>query len=116
MPVDGGMNAASDFYADVIEEYAPGLYRDPITVPVNVIELVEYADGLGRVEAPESQVYDNKINMGNDGENLLPQSDTTLANVNRWNDKEPGGGNTKQLAKLKESASLEELYTSLRSK
>lgn len=112
MPVDGGMNAANDFYADVIQEYAPGLYKDPITMPINLVELVDTADALGRVQAPESKVYDNKINSGTDGENLLPQQDTKLANTNSWNDKAPGGGNTKDLQSLKEST-LTDAYDSM---
>ena len=111
------MNAASDFYADVVQEYAPGLYKDPMTVPINILLMVNSAtDGFG-TPSPDSQNYDNKeiqkpknVNTS-DKDRTLPTDNTTLANVNKWDDSKPGGGNTSGLKKLDEkSKTLEECY------
>ena len=99
--VEGGLNAAGEFYVDVVQEYAPGLYRHPMTVPVNLVELIDTADALGRMKSPDSLNYDNKEQQKplevktNDADRALPTTNTTLKHSNSWNDKAPGGGNYK---------------------
>ena len=117
-PVDGGMAAAGDFFADVVTEYAPGLYKDPITVPVNIIEIIDTADALGRMTSPDSQNYDNKEMRdpvkvkSSDPDRTLPTEDTKLPNANKWDDKAPGGGNYKKVneSTTQSAKSLGSLY------
>lgn len=98
----GGTEAPDNIYADVYIEYAPGLYRNPMTVPIEVIELQD--DGNNRGPVPDSlkrpnpsqeitkaqttiERPDKKDNISN------PQTNTPLPNANKWDDSKPGAGN-----------------------
>jgi len=94
-PVDGGMNAANGFHLDITQELAPGLYPCHITVPAEIIELVDTPDAMGRVTPPDSQVYKANIHGAEevetkDKDRSNPKKDTKIKGGNRWVDK-PGG-------------------------
>lgn len=88
------------FY-DIYIEYAPGLYRNPMTVPLEVIELID--DGINRGPVPDSLRRKNKIHgpekveAESDVESdiNLKNKNVVLPGSNKWNDTEPGGGNFK---------------------
>ena len=48
----GGTESPDKVYADVIIEYAPGLYRTPMTVPIEALELQD--DGINTGPVPNS--------------------------------------------------------------
>jgi hypothetical protein len=96
----GGTESPDKIYADVIVEYAPGLYRTPMTVPIEVLELQD--DGINTGPVPDSirrkskieikpkkteaeQDADFDINLGN--------KNVQLPGGTKWNDSKPGAGN-----------------------
>jgi len=96
----GGSEAPDDQYADIYIEYAPGLYRNPMTVPIGVLELQE--DGINRGPIPDSLKRKSKIEIkpGSVKAEQEAKGDINLGNKNvqipggkKWNDKEPGAGN-----------------------
>lgn len=119
--VDGGLNAATDFFVDVVVEYAPGLYKDPVTVPVELIELVDTPDAMGRMPPPDSTVYKANIHgaeeLTSDDENRSnPKKDTKIAGGNKWVDA-PGGGGGDGMKPIRENkddaVALTEAYESI---
>jgi hypothetical protein len=57
----GGTESPDRIYADVIVEYAPGLYRTPMTVPIEALELQD--DGINTGPVPDSVKRKSKINI-----------------------------------------------------
>ena len=57
----GGTESPDKIFVDVIIEYAPGLYRNPMTVPIEALELQD--DGINRGPIPNSLRRKNKINI-----------------------------------------------------
>lgn len=49
---NSGTDAPTDQYVDLVVEYAPGLWRDPITVPIEVLERVD--TGINLAPVPDS--------------------------------------------------------------
>jgi len=47
-----GTDAAADFHIDIVTEYAPGLWRNPITVPMEILELND--TGINMAPVPDS--------------------------------------------------------------
>jgi hypothetical protein len=45
----GGAEAPDDFFVDVVVEYAPGLWREPMSVPVELIERIDCEPNLAPV-------------------------------------------------------------------
>lgn len=96
----GGTDSPDDYYADIYIEYAPGLYRTPMTVPIGVLELQD--DGINTGPVPDSVKRKSVINI-KPKEVKAEQAakhDINLQNKNvqipggkKWNDKEPGAGN-----------------------
>ena len=83
-------DAAGDFYIDLVVEYAPGLWKDPITVPMSVLERVDTGANLAPV--PDSlkrkQRTSKPEEQNTEGEQRnLPKKNTKLANT-----KEPKDG------------------------
>ena len=123
-PVDGGMNAADGFYLDVSQELAPGLYPRHITVPSEIVQMVDTPDAMGRVSAPDSQVYKANIHGAeevetSDADRSNPKKNTKLAKSNKWQDS-PGGGNApktvfgeKKTKKKNDEEMIEEAYASI---
>lgn len=96
----GGTESPDDIYADVIIEYAPGLYRNPMTVPISALELQD--DGINRGPIPDSIKRKSKINIKPEKTEAeqTAKFDINLQNKNvqlpggtKWNDSKPGAGN-----------------------
>jgi len=58
---NSGTDAATDFYVDVVVEYAPGLFKTPMTVPIEVLEVVDTDGNLAPV--PDSLKRKNNVHM-----------------------------------------------------
>lgn len=98
----GGTESPDHIYADIIVEYAPGLYRNPMTVPVEALELQD--DGINRGPVPDS--LKRKNNVHGPEEIKTKETNNFKADVNlngknvaipggkKWDDKVPGGGNS----------------------
>lgn len=57
----GGTESPDAIYADVIVEYAPGLYRTPMTVPIEALELQD--DGINTGPVPDSLKRKSQIEI-----------------------------------------------------
>jgi len=55
----GGTESPDHIYVDVIVEYAPGLYRTPMTVPIEVLQLMD--DGINTGPVPDSIKRKSKV-------------------------------------------------------
>lgn len=96
-----GTQSPDGIYFDIYIEYAPGLYRNPMTVPIDVLELQD--DGNNRGPIPDSIRRPNNIhgpeevNASTDAKHdiNLTTKNTTLPGANKWDDTKPGGGNFK---------------------
>jgi len=97
----GGTESPDKIYADVIVEYAPGLYRTPMTVPIELLELQD--DGINTGPVPDSVKRKSKINIkpekteaeqSADFDINLQNKNVQLPGGTKWNDKEPGAGNS----------------------
>ena len=96
-----GPASPDGIFFDIYIEYAPGLYRNPMTVPIDVIELMD--DGNNRGPIPDSIRRQNnvhgpqevKTNSSTNANVNLPTGNTTLPGANKWNDGQPGAGNFK---------------------
>ncbi len=97
-----GTEAPDGTYFDVYIEYAPGLYRNPITVPCELIQPID--DGNNRGPVPDSLVRKNKIHgpkeqeaeQNNNAEGFdvnLKNKNVVIPGGNNWDDSKPGGGN-----------------------
>ena len=94
----------SDFlYADIYVEHAPGLYANPTTLPLNLIELAG-PDFNNRGPIPNSLRRKSKIHGPEEirttpddlkAEINLTNKNVVLPNSNKWDDTKPGGGNFK---------------------
>lgn len=97
-----GYCAPDGIFLDIYIEYAPGLYRNPMTVPLEAVEIVN--DGMNRGPVPDSLRRQNNIHGP---EETKAQSDDVKADINlttqnvklpganKWDDTKPGGGNFK---------------------
>jgi hypothetical protein len=98
----GGTESPDHVFADVIIEYAPGLYRNPMTVPVEALELQD--DGINRGPVPDSLKHKTDVHGPEevktketnnfDAEVNLQNKNVKLPGGNNWDDKAPGGGNS----------------------
>ena len=97
----GHTDAPDGIFIDVYIEYAPGLYRNPMTVPIEAIEVID--DGINRGPIPKSLRRENNVHepreiqaqqTQNDNINLQNKN-VIIPNSNKWNDTSPGGGNFK---------------------
>ena len=97
----GGTESPDKIYADVIVEYAPGLYRTPMTVPIELLELQD--DGINTGPVPDSVRRKNKINIkpekteaeqSADFDINLQNKNVQLPGGTKWDDKKPGAGNS----------------------
>jgi hypothetical protein len=91
-------SGVADFYIDVFEEYAPGLFHNVMTLPAEVLEVHDSginlppAAGMRR----KSRVHGSKeANISNDlgtypADSSTPKVNTKLPNANKWPDA-PGG-------------------------
>jgi hypothetical protein len=97
----GGTESPDKIYADIIVEYAPGLYRTPMTVPIELLELQD--DGINTGPVPDSVKRKSKITIKPEAVKAEQEAkfDINLQNKNvqipggaKWSDKEPGAGNS----------------------
>lgn len=93
-----GHSAPDGVFADIYIEYAPGLYRNPITVPIDVIVIID--DGNERSPIPNSLKRPNNIHgpkeVAPEGDQpSLTTQNVKLPGANKWDDTKPGGGNFK---------------------
>lgn len=58
---NSGTRAPTDYFVDIVIEYAPGLWRDPITVPLEILEIVDTNGNLSPI--PDSLKRKNKVEM-----------------------------------------------------
>ena len=85
----GGTEAPDGLYVDVIIEYAPGLYRTPMTVPIDVLEIFD--DGANRGPVPDSLYRKSNINIK--PEEIKTKSDKNFEiNLQNINIKLPNSG------------------------
>jgi len=106
----GGTESPDHIYVDIIIEYAPGLYRNPMTVPIEALELQD--DGINRGPVPDSLRYDNQVSdkpvkVKTKGNNNS-KAEINLKNVNvklpggkQWKNSPGGGSEWKDLPKNK---------------
>jgi len=97
----GGTESPDSIFADVIIEYAPGLYRNPMTVPIEALELQD--DGINRGPVPDSLKRKSRINIkpekieaeqSADFDINLQNKNVQLPGGTKWDDKKPGAGNS----------------------
>ena len=97
----GGTESPDKIFVDVIIEYAPGLYRNPMTVPIETLELQD--DGINRGPVPDSIKRKSKINIkpekteaeqSADFDINLQNKNVKLPGGTKWDDSKPGAGNT----------------------
>ena len=96
-----GTQSPDGTFFDIYIEYAPGLYRNPMTVPIDVIEHIDDGNNRGpivnsvrrknNVHGPEEvkATSDNKVDVN------LTNKNAVLPGANKWDDSRPGGGNFK---------------------
>lgn len=135
--VVGSPDMPIDSFVDVVQEISLANWVNPMTIPMDAVELVEtefYApipDSVKR-PSPEPTEFDDKgVAKGDMGaeeatrmskELNLATKNTKLANSNKWQDDKPGAGNTKGVTKPKklndsvkvdDEKMLVEAYTSI---
>lgn len=96
-----GTQSPDGIFFDIYIEYAPGLYRNPMTVPIDIIEYAD--DGNNRGIVPDSTRRKNKIHGPEEtkaqsdikADVNLTTTNTKLPGSNKWDDTQPGGGNFK---------------------
>jgi len=102
MNFQAGHVAPDGVFADIYIEYAPGLYRNPMTIPIDVIELID--DGNNRGPVPDSLRRKNNVHGPEELQTKqddikadvnLTNQNVSLPNANKWDDSKPGGGNFK---------------------
>ena len=108
----GGVRAPADYFVDIVQEINPGMWVNPLTVPMEIIEKLDYDNLTQYAPIPDALKRKNNIDMGSEdigavpetqvkGEDInLPKKNTKLSNANKWDDDKPGAGNTKGLKKL----------------
>ena len=77
--------AGADYWVDVVLEYAPGLYKDPMSVPMEILEIVD--TGINLAPIPDSLKRPSITHLPKDIEAMdkdrkLPTKNTTMANSN----------------------------------
>jgi hypothetical protein len=96
-----GTQSPDGIFFDIYIEYAPGLYRNPMTVPLDIVELMD--DGMQRGPIPDSLRRPNNIHGPEEtkaNSDIKADINLTIKNVplpgaNKWDDTQPGGGNFK---------------------
>jgi len=110
----GGTDSPADYYVDIVVEYAPGLWRDPMTVPIEILEVID--TGINLPPVPDSLKRKNKVDMPKkvespDANRTTPTKNTKPEFENKTTDgriqiKKPNEVSRKNLGKL----TLEDVY------
>jgi hypothetical protein len=95
----GATDSPDGIFLDIYIEYAPGLYRNPMTVPIDIVEVFD--DGNNRGPVPDSLRRKNKVHgpekvqakQPGDNQINLQNKNVVLPGANKWDDTAPGGGN-----------------------
>lgn len=95
-----GTEQVQGMFLDIYIEYAPGLFRNPATVPAEIVEPFEEND---RGPIPNSLRRPNNIHGPEETEATsdikanvnLTDKNVQLPGANKWDDTQPGGGNFK---------------------
>ncbi len=108
----GPISTPDCIYADIIVEYAPGLYRTPMTVPIDVLE--RHDDGINTGPVPDSIKYPDKVQLKpveistqvsqsrpKGFEYDLPTKNVKIPGGNKWDDKSPGARKPSKKGKKK---------------
>jgi len=96
-----GTESPDGTFFDIYIEYAPGLYRNPMTVPIDIIVLCD--DGNNRGPVPDSIKRPNNVHGPKEqkaesdikAEVNLQNQNAQMPGANKWDDTKPGGGNFK---------------------
>lgn len=90
-----GHSAPDGVFLDIYIEYAPGLYRNPMTVPFEAVDVID--DGNNRSPIPDSLRRPNNVHGPEEvkTDNNLTNKNVQLPGANKWDDSKPGGGNFK---------------------
>lgn len=91
-------SAPANRYVDVMQEYAPGLFYNVMTLPAEVLEVQDNginlppASGLRRKsKAEKNKEHKHENSLGTyPKDSTTPKTNTKLANANSWPN-EPGG-------------------------
>lgn len=103
----GGTESPDKIFVDVIVEYAPGLYRTPMTVPIECLELQD--DGINTGPVPDSVKRKSKVHGPEevetdstaDFEVNLDNKNVKIPGGKQWKDAPGGGADWKPLPKNK---------------
>ena len=81
---DTSSDAPADYYVDIVQSYAPGLWKNPVTVPIEILEIVE--TGINLPPVPDSLKRPSVSTLPKDIESLdkdrkLAKKDTKMANA-----------------------------------
>lgn len=97
-----GTQSPDGHFFDVYIEYAPGLFRNPMTVPIDILEPVDL--GVNLAPIPNSLRRPNDVHGPKEqkaqpddvkAEINLTNQNVKLPGANKWDDTKPGGGNFK---------------------
>jgi len=109
-------NRGASYFADVAVELANGLYdnKNAVTIPVSILQV--HDDGINRSPVPDSQKYDNKVQIdpveaeeNEEQQQTMTQQGDSLKKSNLSNPRQ----NTKIPSKpAKPSPAVKESYTS----
>jgi hypothetical protein len=76
---NSGTDSPTDHWVDIVVEYAPGLWRDPMTVPMEVLEYVDTNGNLAPI--PDSLVRKSDIDMPSEVESPDADRKTPTSNA-----------------------------------
>ena len=97
-------DSPAGLFLDIYVEYAPGLYQNPTTIPMHLVQSLEDVDGINRGPIPDSLRRKSKIHGPEEIKTTpdtikvevnLTNKNVVLPNSNKWDDTKPGGGNFK---------------------
>lgn len=97
-----GTEQVAGAFADIYVEYAPGLFRNPVTLPIEVLEVV--TTGVNLAPIPNSLRRPNDVHGPKEqkaqpddvkAEINLTNQNVKLPGANKWDDTKPGAGNFK---------------------
>lgn len=105
-----GIDSPVSSCADVVREVNPSFWMDPVTVPLEYLEVVDtginmpgYDKDLVRKDTTQAEPKEKEKNsdktaadqtLVDDTERKLTDKNTKLENGEKWDDSKPGAGNT----------------------
>ena len=106
-------DAPYDFFVDVVVEYAPGLWRDPVTVPIEVLERID--TGINLAPVPKSLKREQNVTKPErlsqkDPNRTLPQQNTPISKNNAAKD---GRRHIQKPQKFREFVELGDIYAQM---